>query len=124
MMKNDPTRDTRDNIRDTRDNIRDTPRDHLKDHIHTLSARERDQAREAELEQLSEAALTRSIFKTTFCNAIQRRHIKNHQKSITTFEQAFSTIKSATGVSDIEEMVRIFIKLEERNYSHLVGIFI
>merc|ERR1719281_640299 len=61
----------------------------------------------------------RKILKLSFLNAIQRRHIKQHQKNIEVFEQAFNTIKSSTGISDIEEIVKIFVKLEERNYSLL-----
>merc|ERR1719253_1882489 len=59
------------------------------------------------------------ILKLAFLNTIQRRHIKQHQKNIEIFEQAFATIKSTTGISDIEEIVRIFVKLEERNFSLL-----
>ncbi|CAD7964176.1 unnamed protein product [Amoebophrya sp. A25] len=70
--------------------------------------------------EFSEHRFMRLIFKAAFCNAIQRRHIKQHQKSIQVYEQAFDTIKSSTGISDIEEIVKIFTKLEERNYSLLV----
>ena len=48
----------------------------------------------------------RRILKLAFLNAIQRRHIKQHQKNIEVFEQAFATIKSTTGISEIEEIVR------------------
>merc|ERR1711972_624563 len=57
--------------------------------------------------------------KCAFLNCIQRRHIKQHQKSIEVFEQAFATIKQSTGISNIEEIVRIFVSLESRNYSLL-----
>merc|ERR1711988_1969044 len=50
---------------------------------------------------------------------IQRRHIRQHEKNIEIFEQAFATIKSSTGISDIEEIVKIFIGLEQRNFSLL-----
>merc|ERR1739848_358181 len=59
------------------------------------------------------------ILKLAFLNTIQRRHIQQHQKNIEVSEQAFATIKSTTGISDIEEIVKIFVKLEERNYSLL-----
>merc|ERR1719515_494263 len=59
------------------------------------------------------------ILKLAFLNTIQRRHIKQHQKDVEVFEQAFATIKSTTGISDIEEIVKIFVKLEERNFSLL-----
>merc|ERR1719428_2557928 len=61
----------------------------------------------------------RRILKLAFLNAIQRRHIRQHQKNIEVFEQAFATIKSTTGISDIEEIVKIFIGLEQRNFSLL-----
>merc|ERR1719191_1227673 len=65
----------------------------------------------------SEATMMKRILKLAFLNTIQRRHIKQHQKNIEIFEQAFATIKSTTGISDIEEIVKIFVKLEERNLS-------
>jgi Ca2+-binding EF-hand superfamily protein len=67
----------------------------------------------------SEATMMKRILKLAFLNTIQRRHIKQHQKNIEIFEQAFATIKSTTGISDIEEIVKIFVKLEERNFSLL-----
>jgi len=57
--------------------------------------------------------------KISFLNTIQRRHIKQHQKNIEVFEQAFSTIKSSTGIVDIGEIVRIFVALEQKNFSLL-----
>jgi Ca2+-binding EF-hand superfamily protein len=69
--------------------------------------------------EFSEATMMQRILKLAFLNTIQRRHIKQHQKNIEIFEQAFATIKSTTGISDIEEIVRIFVKLEERNFSLL-----
>jgi len=72
-----------------------------------------------EEEAFSEVAIKRRILKLSFLNAIQRRHIKQHQKNIEVFEQAFATIKSTTGISDIEEIVKIFIGLEQRNFSLL-----
>lgn len=72
-----------------------------------------------EEEEFSEASMMRRIMKTAFLNCIQRRHIKQHQKSIEIFEQAFATIKQSTGISDIAEIVKIFVHLESRNYSLL-----
>jgi len=72
-----------------------------------------------EEEAFSEPAMHRRILKLSFLNTIQRRHIKQHQKNIEVFEQAFATIKSSTGISDIEEIVKIFIALEQRNFSLL-----
>jgi len=64
-------------------------------------------------------AVMRRILKLAFLNTIQRRHIQQHQKNIEVFEQAFATIKSTTGISDIEEIVKIFMALEQRNFSLL-----
>merc|ERR1712054_67164 len=64
-------------------------------------------------------AVMRRILKLAFLNAIQRRHIRQHQKNIEVFEQAFATIKSSTGISEIEEIVKIFHTLEQRNFSLL-----
>merc|ERR1712232_749919 len=72
-----------------------------------------------EEEAFSEPRMHRRILKLSFLNTIQRRHIKQHQKNIEVFEQAFATIKSTTGISDIEEIVKIFVGLEQRNFSLL-----
>jgi len=72
-----------------------------------------------EEEAFQEQELHRRILKLSFLNTIQRRHIKQHQKNIEVFEQAFATIRSSTGISDIEEIVKIFIILEQRNFSLL-----
>merc|ERR1719399_2543268 len=72
-----------------------------------------------EEEAFSEPQMHRRILKLSFLNTIQRRHIKQHRKNIEVFEQAFATIKSTTGISDIEEIVKIFIGLEQRNFSLL-----
>lgn len=67
----------------------------------------------------SETSMMRRIMKTAFLNCIQRRHIKQHQKSIEVFGQAFATIKQATGIELIEEIVKIFVSLESKNFSLL-----
>merc|ERR1711998_17594 len=72
-----------------------------------------------EEEAFSEQSMHRRILKLSFLNTIQRRHIRQHQKNIEVFEQAFATIKSTTGISDIEEIVKIFVGLEQRNFSLL-----
>merc|ERR1712072_741332 len=72
-----------------------------------------------EEDEFSDSGFMKRILKLAFLNTIQRRHIKQHQKNIEVFEQAFATIKSTTGISEIEEIVKIFVKLEERNFSLL-----
>lgn len=63
--------------------------------------------------------MMRKIVKAAFLNTIQRRNTRRHIKNIEVFEQAFLTIKSSTGISDVEEIVKIFSELEGRNYSLL-----
>merc|ERR1719359_713972 len=72
-----------------------------------------------EEDRFSDQVMFRRILKLAFLNTIQRRHIKQHQKNIEVFEQAFATIKSTTGISEIEEIVKIFVSLEQRNFSLL-----
>jgi len=67
----------------------------------------------------SASTMVRRIMKTAFLNCIQRRHMKKHQKNIEVFEQAFATIKQTTGIDSIEEIVKIFAAVENRNYSLL-----
>jgi len=72
-----------------------------------------------EEEAFSETVMHRRILKLSFLNTIQRRHIQQHQKNIEVFEQAFATIKSSTGIHEIDEIVNIFVALEQRNFSLL-----
>lgn len=76
-----------------------------------------------EEEHFNSTLVMRRILKLAFLNAIQRRHIRQHQKNIEVFEQAFATIKSTTGISDIEEIVKIFVALEQRNFSLLTYVW-
>jgi len=85
--------------------------EHFEDKMKPLKADEED--------NFNSTGVMRRIFKLAFLNTIQRRHIRQHQKNIEVFEQAFSTIKSTTGISDIEEIVKIFVVLEQRNFSLL-----
>merc|ERR1719421_732027 len=66
-----------------------------------------------------ESLWMRRILKIAFLNCIQRRHIKQHIRNIAVFEKAFSTIKQSTGIEHIDEIVKIFIDLENRNFSLL-----
>lgn len=91
----------------------------IPDQTQGQSARRKNYMVADEEEAFSENAMHRRILKICFLNTIQRRHIKQHQKNIEVFEQAFSTIKSSTGIVDISEIVRIFVALEQRNFSLL-----
>jgi hypothetical protein len=70
-------------------------------------------------ENFNSPLVMRRILKLAFLNAIQRRHLKQQMKNSEVFEQAFATIKSTTGISDIDEIVKIFMGLEQRNFSLL-----
>merc|ERR1740127_27833 len=72
-----------------------------------------------EEENFHAQGVMRRILKLAFLNAIQRRHIRQHQKNIEVFDQAFATIKSTTGIAEIEEIIKIFVSLEQRNFSLL-----
>ena len=86
-----------------REKMRICQRSEERKNVHVFSLRFVDEEKKS---GFSEHGFMRRIFKECFCNAIQRRHIKCHQKNIEMFEQAFTTIKNTTGISDIEEIVR------------------
>ncbi|KAL8451719.1 hypothetical protein Emed_001881 [Eimeria media] len=46
-----------------------------------------------------------------------RYAIRQHKKQMEVFERAMDSIKASTGISDADEIVRIFTLLEERNFS-------
>jgi hypothetical protein len=70
-------------------------------------------------ENFNAPLVMRRILKLAFLNAIQRRHLKQQMKNSEVFEQAFATIKSSTGIAQVDEIVKIFIGLEQRNFSLL-----
>ncbi|KAL8440947.1 hypothetical protein Emag_007595 [Eimeria magna] len=61
--------------------------------------------------------LMKHILKTTLLNTMQRYAIRQHKKQMEVFERAMDSIKASTGISDADEIVRIFTLLEERNFS-------
>eukprot|EP00606_Chrysophyceae_sp_TOSAG23-5_P001125 GSChrysophyteH2.ASY1.ANO1.158.1 assembled CDS len=46
-----------------------------------------------------------------------QNHDANSIERVQNFEEAFNKIKQATGISDVEELVRTFIKNEDHNFS-------
>lgn len=70
-------------------------------------------------ETFSEEDMYRRILKLAFLNCAQRHHIKEHRMTTEIIEHAFATIKATTGIDDIQQIVNIFEKMEERSYSHL-----
>ncbi|CAD7926673.1 unnamed protein product [Amoebophrya sp. A120] len=69
--------------------------------------------------QFDAQVLCRRIFRNAFFNAIQRRRIRQYTKNIEIFDQAFDTIRTLTGIQNLEEIVRIFTEMEDRSYSLL-----
>ncbi|KAF4751860.1 hypothetical protein FOZ63_030791, partial [Perkinsus olseni] len=67
----------------------------------------------------SETTLQCRILKLALFNAIQRRHIQQHLAKQEVIEGAFRVIKQTTGISDVEEITRIFVEVEKDNYSLL-----
>lgn len=60
----------------------------------------------------------RRILKIVFLNCIQRHRMKNDfQKNVEVFKRAFATINKCTGIRDVEQIMRIFNRLDERNFS-------
>mmetsp|Transcript_2733 Transcript_2733/g.5619 ORF Transcript_2733/g.5619 Transcript_2733/m.5619 type:complete len:535 (-) Transcript_2733:51-1655(-) len=47
----------------------------------------------------------------------ERAEAQSAQERVQNFEEAFQKIKAATGITDIEELVRTFIKNEDQNFS-------
>ena len=60
--------------------------------------------------------LKRRLTKLIVNNKEKVRLIDNYQRNMKVIDEAFNTIKEATGLTDIEEIQNIFIKGEEQNY--------
>lgn len=63
--------------------------------------------------------LKRRLTKIILNNKEKVRLIDTYQKNMKTIDEAFNTIKEATGLTDIEEIQDTFIKGEEQNYGLL-----
>eukprot|EP00968_Pinguiococcus_pyrenoidosus_P021803 scaffold2923_cov313-Pinguiococcus_pyrenoidosus.AAC.11 len=46
-----------------------------------------------------------------------RAEVETSEKRVQNFEEAFNKIRAATGIQDVEELVRTFIKNEDQNFS-------
>jgi len=87
------------------------------DHMGIPIQTKQDLLRPEEENGFSEFDMAQRVLKTAFLNCIQRRHMKQHQKNIEVYDQAFATIKQSTGIERIEDIVKVFMTLENRNYS-------
>ncbi|CAN0172184.1 unnamed protein product, partial [Discosporangium mesarthrocarpum] len=69
------------------------------------------------LSEAEEAKLKSRVNKGNWVISKDRADAQASAGRIQNFEEAFSKIKSATGIEDIEELVRTFIKNEDQNFS-------
>ena len=58
-----------------------------------------------------------SAIQSAWTAAMDKVDLQMSVERIQNFEEAFNRIKAATGVNDIEELVRTFIKNEDQNFS-------
>jgi chromosome segregation ATPase len=80
-------------------------------HHHEHTKKHHETKNDESNEQKEEERLKRKAFKDTKAEAqISAERVQN-------FEEAFLKIKAATGIADIEELVRTFIKNEDQNFS-------
>jgi polyhydroxyalkanoate synthesis regulator phasin len=61
--------------------------------------------------------LKKSVNKGAWGIASQKVEVQVSVERVQNFEEAFLKIKAATGIADIEELVRTFIKNEDQNFS-------
>merc|ERR1719247_2776380 len=64
-----------------------------------------------------EAKLKKKVQKGQWGQAKDKVNIQVSIEKVQNFEEAFNKIKAATGINDIEELVRTFIKNEDQNFS-------
>lgn len=70
------------------------------------------------IEQLdTQTILKRRLQKIILNNKEKVKVIDQYQRNMKIIDDAFSQIKEATGITDIEEIMNTFIKSEEQNYS-------
>ncbi|KAF4666061.1 hypothetical protein FOL47_004283 [Perkinsus chesapeaki] len=70
-------------------------------------------------ETFCETTLQCRILKISFLNAIQRRHIQEQVSKREVIERAFDMIQTSTGISDVEEIIKVFVEMDKDNYSML-----
>merc|ERR1719181_2123536 len=64
-----------------------------------------------------EGKLKKKVNKGAWGLAKDKVEIQVSMERVQNFEEAFNKIKAATGINDIEELVRTFIKNEDQNFS-------
>jgi coiled-coil domain-containing protein 151 len=67
----------------------------------------------------SELKMRESLYIQRLWNAFMRKKMEKEMKESSTIDEAFKAIKTATGVTDVQEMVRKFLT-REQTYSQLL----
>lgn len=83
----------------------------------TIKKEKRDQIEELITDTAT--VLKKRLTKIILNNKEKVKLIDTYQKNMKTIDEAFNTIKEATGLTDIEEIQDTFIKGEEQNYGLL-----
>jgi chromosome segregation ATPase len=68
-------------------------------------------------EDAEEAELRRQVAKSAWAIGRDKASIKASMDKVRMYEEAFSKIQAATGITDIDELVRTFVEAEKHNYS-------
>mmetsp|Transcript_28641 Transcript_28641/g.50928 ORF Transcript_28641/g.50928 Transcript_28641/m.50928 type:complete len:511 (-) Transcript_28641:35-1567(-) len=72
---------------------------------------------DAGAEDAEEQELRRQVAKSAWAIGRDKASIKASMDKVRLYEEAFSKIQAATGITDIDELVRTFVEAEKHNYS-------
>jgi len=88
------------------------------DEVRENQIRENSKLIDGEIGELGEEAnLKRRLQRQNWGVAKEKVHVQVSIERVQNFEEAFTKIKAATGIIDIEELVNTFIKNEDQNFS-------
>lgn len=69
------------------------------------------------IENTELAALNKKVAKSAWNIAKEKASVKMYLEKVEKYEEAFRKIEEATGISDIDELVKTFVEAEMQNYS-------
>merc|ERR1719262_104968 len=70
-----------------------------------------------DLNQQQEEAMKKKVNKNAWGIAKDKAAINLNIEKVQSYEEAFAKIQSSTGISDIDELVQVFINAEDQNFS-------
>jgi len=70
-----------------------------------------------DLNQQQEEAMKKKVTKNAWGIAKDKAAINLNIEKVQSYEEAFAKIQTATGISDIDELVQVFINAEDQNFS-------